>query len=341
MASNSSITVQNIIDYAKTFADLQPVLAVGGYSLQPALTIASDTIAAMLSPALNWKWNRFKVPAFYTNSLQRDYAIPGVVGLGWLEHGFVVDINNTATPPPVWPLEVVRDLEVTSNQWGRIGQVAWLPNDQLTYGTWQANTTYTKILGTPSNPGTALTQIQDPNGNFWVLSNNLNATVTTGPTEPNWPPTSSITYPTYSNPTATATTVTDDSVIWMAVNPKGQGIRVSPLPPQGGIYWQVNLVGQMRPPAFTSVQQTLDPVPDDYAPYFRQGFIAHAYRHASDPKTQAKFKTEFQLWINAMTEALKKSDRERDAAGFYPSESLMSSGYPVYPGPAWPYSGIY
>ncbi|HEX3682207.1 MAG TPA: hypothetical protein VHU83_06660 [Bryobacteraceae bacterium] len=335
MASNSSITLQSVIDYARSFGDLQPVLAVGGYSQQPALTIANDTMAAMCSPAINWKWNRTRIPPFYTNSLQQDYAVPGVVRAGWLEHGFIVDINNTATPPPLWPIETVRDLEATSWQWGRIGQVAWLPNDQLTYGTWQANATYTKILGTPGNPGTPLTQIVDPNGNFWAVSNNLNATVTTGSTQPTWP--TSPTFPTYTNPTQAATTVTDGTVVWVAINPKGQGFRVNPLPPSSGLYYQINVIAQMRPVQFTATTQTLDPIPDDYANYFRQGFIAHAYRHSPDPKIQAKFKVEFELWTGAMATAVRQMDREKESNGIYPSESVMSSGYPIYPGPAYPF----
>lgn len=334
-SSNSSITLQNIVDYARTMPELNPVLAVGGFSQQPALTIATDTMIAMLSSAMNFKFNRQIVPPFYTNSWQQDYAVPGVINLGWIEHSYMVDINNTALPPPIWPLEVIRDLERTSWQIGRIGQVCWLPNDQLIYTSWAASQTYTKILGTPSNPGTPLTQIVDPNGNLWVVSNNLNSTVTTGTVQPTWP--SSPLFPTYTNPSQGATTVVDNTVIWTAINPKGQGFRVGPLPPQSGLYYQVNPVGQTRPPAFTSMIQTLNPVPDDYASYFRQGFIAHAYRHSSDKNIRAKFKDEFSLWMQALADSPAKSMREKEDAGFYPTESIMSNGYPVYLGPANPF----
>lgn len=333
---NSNITLQSVIDYARTMPDLEPVLAVGGFSQQPALTIANDTMMALLSPGMNWKWNRFIVPQFYTNSWQQDYAANNV-NLGWAEHGFVVDINNTALPPPVWPIEVVRDLEVTSSQFGRCGQVCWLPNNQLTYGQWSPGQSYTQILGTPSNPGNPLNQIQDPNGNFWTVANNLNATVVTGSSQPTWPTT--IAYPTYQSPTTLPTLVSDGSVIWQAINPSGQGFRVNPLPPQSGLYYQVNVIGQKRPPSFVNVTQTLEPIPDDYASYFRQGFIAHAYRHSKQQDVRARFQTEYQLWMSGMQQSLSKSMREREEAGFYPSESLLNSGYCSYVGPAYPFAG--
>lgn len=331
---NSNTTLQSVIDYARLMPELEPVLAVGGFSQQPALTIANDTLIAMLSPGMNWKWNRFKSPVFYTNSWQQDYAVNNI-NVGWIEHGFIVDINNTALPPPIWPLEVVRDLEKTSWIVGRIGQVCWLPNDQLTYVAWTASTLYTQIIGTPSNPGTPVTQIQDPNGNYWRVTNNVNASVTSGTTQPTWPTTP--VYPTYQSPSTVSTKVTDGSVIWEAINPSGQGYRVNPLPSQSGLYYQINPITQKRPITFTNVTQTLEPIPDDYASYFRDGFIAHAYRHSKQPDVRAKFQDSYKMWIDGMQQSLSKSMREKEEAGFYPSENLMSNGYPLYLGPANPY----
>ena len=337
MASNSTITLQSVVDHARTFNELTPVLSVSGYELQPALTIASDVMATMLAPGMNWKWNRFKVPVWYTNAWQQDYAVPGVVLLQWLEHGFIIDINNTALPTPFWPVECVRDLDATSWQVARIGQVCWLPNDQLTYGTWQPNAFYNQILGTPANSTTPTPpwQIQDPNGNFWVVSNMANQSVQTGITEPTWPTTP--VYPTYSNPTQAPTTVNDNTVVWMAINPKGQGFRVNPLPSAGSLYFQVNLIGQKRPPQFINLQQTLDPIPDDYATFFRQGFIAHAYRHSPDPRIRAKAQDAIAAWSSSMTQALTQAMREREEAGFFPTESVTSGAYPLYIGPANPF----
>jgi len=334
---NSTLTLQSVVDHARTFSELSPVLATGGFSQQPALTIANDTMIAMLSAKMNWKFNRQKTPVFYTNSFQQDYAWNNVT-VGWIEHAYIVDINNTALPKPIWTLEAVRDLEATFQQYGMPGQVCWLPNDQLIYGTWTANTTYGQMLNVPSGPANPLMQIQDANGNFWVLTNNYTQSVTTGTSQPGWP--TNPVYPTYANPTTIATTVNDGTAVWTAINPKGQGFRVNPLPPQTGVVYQVNPICQTRPVTFTKLSQTLDPIPDDYASYFRQGFITHCYRHSPEMKVRGKFQSEFALWMQAMEQATAKSDRERDSAGFYPSQGLLDSNYTIDVGPAWPFGGF-
>lgn len=334
---NSTTTLQSVVDHGRTFSELSPVLATGGFSQQPALTIANDTMIAMLSPKMNWKFNRQRTPVFYTNSFQQDYAANNVT-LAWIEHAFIVDINNTALPKPIWTLEVVRDLERTFQQYGMPGQICWLPNDQLTYVIWTANTKYGQLLGVPSGPANPIQQIQDPNGNFWFVSNNLNATVTTGATQPIW--TNPPLFPTFTNPTQVASTITDGTVVWTALNPKGQGFRLNPLPPQTGVVYQINPISQLRPPLITGIGQTIEPIPDDYSSYFRQGFIAHCYRHSPEMKIRGKFQDEFKLWIASMLEASAKSDRERDAAGFYPSQAILDSNYTIDVGPAWPFGGF-
>lgn len=334
---NSSLTLQSVVDHARTFSELSPVLATGGFSQQPALTIANDTMAAMLSPKMNFKFNRSKSPVFYTNSFQQDYAANNV-NLAWCEHAFIIDINNTALPKPIWTLEVVRDLEATFQQYGMPGQLCWLPNDQLTYATWTASTTYGQLLGVPSGPANPISQIQDPNGNFWQVTNNLNTTVKTGTTQPVW--TNPPSFPTYTSPNTAASTIADGTAVWTAINPKGQGWRLNPLPPQTGVVYQVNAITQNRLIPFSSLGQTIEPVPDDYAPYFRQGFITHAYRHSPEQKVRGKFQDEYKLWMAAMAEATQKSDRERDAAGFYPSQAILDSNYTIDVGPAWPFGGF-
>ena len=335
--ANSSITLQSIVDTARAMPDLSPQLSVGGMSQQPALSIANHVIMDMVSPTMNWKWNRMLCPLFYTNSMQQDYAIPGLVNLGWIESAFLIDINNTASPKPLWAMEAVRDLGPTSWMYGRVGQVCWLNSSLLLYGTWAANATFAAILGTSANPGTPLTQIQDPNGNLWVLTNNLNSTVTTGSVQPIWPATSTIVYPTPVNPNAVATTVLDGTAVWTAVNPSGQGFRVFPLPPTNGLYFEVHVIGQKRPPRFTVMSQTLEPIPDDYADHFEHGFVAHAYRFSKDPKIRAKFLDEMKLWMESMAEAQRKAGREREEAGFYPAEGILQGGMTPWSGPANPY----
>lgn len=334
---NSSYDIQSVVNFAKTFPDLTPVLGTVGYAREPALTIANDVITEMCQPAFNWKWNRIaqnQLSPFYTISWQQDYP-QLTANIQWIEHCEIVDINNTALPKPWWPCEAVRDLPRVSTQFGRPGQICWLPNDQLVYGTWGAtpglsgqnnpgpNIVITNPLGQPSTPSNPITQIVDPNGNLQLLT----TYGTCGATAPSWPASSS--------PVGTPTT--DGTVVWTVISPKGRGFRLGPIPPQSGVVYLIVPVCQMRPPRYLTLDSMIDPVPDDYAKYFRQGFVAHCYRHSPDPKTRAKGDAEYGIWIKSMQDCKEQGDRERDAAGFYPTQGIMDQSIYYNWGPAWPY----
>jgi len=303
---------------------------------------------AMLSRPFAPKWNRIRLPFFYTNSWQQDYALLGVNNLSWLEYGVLIDINSTSEPKDKYTLETNRDLPETSVQYGRPGQVCWLPNDQLVYGTWGgANTgegsqsnpgpgsVIGALLGATAQPANPILQIQDPNGNLWVISNALTTTRVLGNTQPVWP--TDPVYPTPTNPKQVATTVNDGTAVWTAVNPKGQGLRLNPIPSQQGKVWQGRVFGQARANQFTSLSQYIDPIPDDYASYFRRGFIAYAYMHAKDPKVRAKFIDQQKLWMESLQVFAQAHDRERDNTGLYPTDAIMPSPGSTYLGPANPY----
>ncbi len=332
---NSTTTLQQVVDYAKTFPEISPVFAAAGWSNQPALTIANRVMTRMLSPGMPWKWNRVIPPPFYTLALQQDYASE-TVGLRWLQAAWLLDFNSTAIPKPIWPIEAVREMAPTSWQFIRPSMASVLPNNQLQYGTWAALAQWPQVVGIPSQPYNGpLSQIQDPNGNFWRISNLGSSAIMTGSVQPTWP--TSPVYPTAASPSTVATTVADGSVIWQAVNPDGQGFRIGPLPGSGQVYYQAFLVGQLDRPTFTSLGQTLEPVPDSYDSYFKDGFVAYCYRHVSDPKIRMKSEAEERNWMASVMEVLAADSREKEEYGFFPTEALQVGNYPLWIGPANPY----
>lgn len=322
----TTTTLQNIVDYARTFGELSPVLGVSGYSMRPALDIANDVMQTILSQAFNWKWNRANIPVFYTNSNQQDYAMQETQ-LAWLEHAYALDFANTSNPKPVWTLEAVRDLEVTSYQFGRPGQICWLPNNQLLYGSWPGPNVTIYAPNQRQGVNSPTTQIQDSNGNF-LLVTTYGVTGSSAPSAP-----------TNSSP---GVTVADGSIVWTVLDPYGQGFRVSPRTPQSGVIYEIHAVAQDIPPVFnTNLNQTLSPLPDQFVKYFKQGFVAYCYRHSPEPQVRQKFPIEQDLWMKALQEELRGGDRERDSAGFFPSQSIMSEQSYMDPGPAWPYNSIW
>jgi hypothetical protein len=366
---NSTITLKEVVDDASTLGDVAPALATGGFAFSPALSIANDVMQALINggPAAqpyNWKWNRFNVTPFTTISYQQDYFVQDLYKLGWMESCWASYLNQTAIPKQKQQIEVKKDLEVTYDQTGYPGKICWLPNSMLQTGTWGAvplgptvqfpsgqtdvsgsnatgqqnpgpDVVYTDPIGTLQTPINASTCITDPNGNLWLLT----TYGTCGATQPTWPTNPS--YKSLATPTATATTVTDGSVVWTAINPSGQGFRLNPIPPQTGVTWQIQPVAQYRAPRFHNLQQTLEPIPDDWEWAFKQGFFAQCYRRNPDPKIRAKFEQEDARWLQTLDKSVRQADREADDYGFYPSSSVMETGIgvnpvtPSYPFGAW------
>jgi hypothetical protein len=147
-------------------------------------------------------------------------------------------------------------------------------------------------------------------------------------------------YPTFSKQTTVATTVMDGTVQWTAVWPKGQGFRISPMPSQTGPVWQIAPVGQARIQQFTNLKQILDPIPDDYFRYFKQGFFCYCYLASPDPKVRARFAEEKRLWMESLNLCVSQGSREDDDWTFCPTTaSVMDTGwtYGNQSSPAWPY----
>lgn len=184
------------------------------------------------------------------------------------------------------------------------------------------------VVGTAiSQPSNPITQIIDSNGNFLLL--------TTYGTEGTTAPTASV------NATPGTTCAgTGATTIWTVLDPNGIGIRILPVPSQTGVVWQINLVAQKTPVIFTSLQQTLAPLPDKYEPFFRAGFIAQCYRYSPEAKIRAKFEAEWKLWQQKLQELRGVQDRELEEYGFTLDRSIMGRGTSTtkYEGAGWPFN---
>jgi len=350
--TQSTVKLQTIINIAKGMGDIEPILNVAGSSIELPLSIANDVMNAIISEPFPWKFNDIEMPQFVTNSYQQDYAgiYPNgksVTNLGWLERGIVIDINNSAQPKPYRLVEVGRQLPQATGtffNWSLSDPMFlcnWFPNTSLYYGVWGEFQDGNASLGNNPLPGSIyispygvnqsmpanpVTQIQDANGNFLVLTG-YGAEGTAAPLAP---------------PNALPGTVVfgaGATTQWTVVDPNGMGFRILPVPTQTSVVWQFNLWGQALPIRFKTLQQTLFPLPDQYEPNFRQMFIAQCYRYSNDKSVRAKFKDEWQLAIKALEDCRKKSDRELEENVFTPDRGIMGGqpGRNRFTGPQWPF----
>jgi hypothetical protein len=186
VSQSGTVKIEQIVIEAAMNGDIAPVLA-SAPSLTFAVSVANQVQVAIVNggpivQTMGWKWNRFFPATFLTNSWQQDYASNNL-NIAWLENCQAIDVNNTTVPKPAIDVYAVKDLNVTNVvSWPRY--ICWLPNNQLMFGSWGsaalnnefgltnpgASVVYTNPFGanlTPSNP---ITQVQDANGNYWLLT---------------------------------------------------------------------------------------------------------------------------------------------------------------------------
>ena len=312
----STVSLQAVDDFVATHGLWTPLVAPSGYGMDFALSLATDVMSDLINERFNWKWNRKTAPAFYTNSWQQDYPMIGITDIGWLEDCDQIQINNTAIPKPIWNPQVVKNLSRTSQSIWRPDKLCWMYNSELTYGTWPgAGVTFYPLVGAtaPQQQNPIMSMI-DANGNLLIVT----AFGTTGETAPAAPADS-----------AEGTTVTDGSVTWTVVSPNSMGFRLSALPGGTGPTYQMVVYYQMSPPAMTSLDQLLTPIPDDQAKQFKRGYRCLCVEASPNPADRQRFPETRQDWLQAMLDIRKDADHEATAYGLMPSTSVVE--------PAWGY----
>lgn len=356
--SQSTVTLQNILDICQAFGDTMPTLNAGGSGNQPFLICCIDVMNAICAVDFPHKWNELIFPPFYTNSLQQDYAVvnpdgTSITNLSWLQRANAIDINNTSQPKPWRYVECGRQLAQQTGTWYNFGNsdplftVNWFPNSMLYYGVWgdmnTGNSTFGNNpgpgsiyinpvgggFGTPTSmPANPITQIIDANGNLLLL--------TTYGTEGSDAPVAS---PNAAPGTTTAGT--GATTVWTVVDPQGCGFRILPVPSTTGTVWQINVVGQMKPVRFTSLGQTLYPLTDEYESHFRMGVIAQLYRYSPLKEIRAKFEEAWKLWIMSLNDMRARQDRELEENEFTLTRTIFGGtrrGQSAYPGAAYPFA---
>lgn len=351
--SQSALTLQKMLDKVLPLGDVNPVLInVSGYQLEPFITICGDVYSDIVGVAFPHPWNEVKLPVFYTNSFQQDYALvnpdnTSFYNVEWLERGIVVEMTSTALPKPWGYVECGRSQTqatgtlVQPGSWGGnpIFTANRMYNNMMYYGTWGAGLSGTPSLGNDPGPGLVytnplddntqpanpITQIRDRNGNLQIVT----TYGTCGLTEPVWPDAGS----------PPGTNTLDGTVVWTVLDPFGIGIRVLPVPSQTGVVFQFNLIGQMPAIQFTTLSQTFAPFPDKYQAYFRQGIIAQCYRYSTDPKVRAKFQENYMIWKQSLNELRATQDRELEEYQFVVERTIMNGGRTRsnYVGAAYPF----
>lgn len=319
----STVSLQAVLDHTVTQGVPSPLNHPSGYGTQLAIDIGDDVMSDLISERFNWKWNRHLAPSIYTNSWQQDYPVPGLNNdLGWLENADRIDINNSSNPKPLTTITARKDIPATSFCRGPVTDICWLFNSELKLGSWPgANVTYYPLV-TGGNP----VQQNSPMGiNIGGTILALTSFGTTGATIPAVPPNA-----------AEGATIQDGSCVWTVCAPTSRGFRVWPLPGATGPVWQIVPRYQALPPTFSTLQQMIDPIPDDQAGHFRKGYKAYALGASPNPADQGRFQPAHQLWISTLLEIKKEADKELNMYGLVPASWPVDGIYPGWRNPRDP-----
>lgn len=307
---NSTIKLQQVFDTIAAKGVPDPRGNASGFGDQLALDIATQVAADLICERFNWKWNRLQASPFATNSWQQDYPqLAQTKPIGWGEDCDLIDINNTSMPKPLWNVTFRRGLSRTSSNAGtrRPMQICWMYNSDLYIGEWPgAGVTYSPLIGNQAPKQNPLMSMTDVNGNILIVT----TFGTTGQNAPFLPANS-----------PEGTTKQDGSVVWTCVSPTSQGFRLDSLPSATGPTYLVKPYYQADPVAFTSFQQTLDPIPDSFSRHFYRGLESEEYIASVNPADKARGVDAKRAWLMSLVDILKQGDREPNTYGLVPLTS--------------------
>ena len=329
-------TVQDVAKQLKSNPEFYNLLGgAAGYSTEPMLTVSNEILSRILAENMPWKWNREIWPPFLTTSLQQDY-ISNVTDIGWLEDGWIVDINNSTSnanqaPKPIRPLETVRDIPAASVQSVPF-QVCFIPNTDAVFGIWQPNAAYGCGYGVARVPTTPIQQFVDANGNFLFIDSsqlglNIESPGYTGTTltPPGFFPygVSGSTQPEAPVNATPGTMVQDGTVTWTVADQNGFALRFLPLPALNGLCWYVVCRYQMAPPNLPTMQTSFSPLPMQMMYLLRAGIRAALTRENNLAKGQEMYAE----WEEQLMRALRAADRQQEENVLMCQQTILGNSY--------------
>src|SRR4051812_13064567 len=115
--ANSTITGQNVIDYARANTKLIPLVNVGGLNAnEPGLSFINEVMQEILAAPFNWKFNRKEMTMLVLQQFKQDYLFAGanafvVSGSGSNGGGAAIDLATANAITQVGAVTTVNTLE--------------------------------------------------------------------------------------------------------------------------------------------------------------------------------------------------------------------------------------
>jgi hypothetical protein len=311
----SSRSLQSVFNLVAAQGIPDPRGLPSGYGDDLGLDLGTRTMADLICERFNWKFNRGIATPILTNSWQQDYPQPAQPAgpIEWGEDCDICDINSNVIPKPLnWdgPLTWVRQLSRTSVARWRPCKIAWMYNEELSWGTWPGASVVYHPLIAPQPSQNPIMNFIDANGNYLILT----GFGTTGAT----PPVATAGAP-------EGTVVPDGSCTWTVVDGASQGFRFDFLPNATGPVYQITPCYQLAPPIFTTFAQLLNPIPDSFSRHFQTGLESYCLTASPNPADKMRGQAALIAWMNALIKMKKQGDKEQNAYRFTPETSPVEN----------------
>lgn len=308
MSGNSTITLQNRLNFASTHGDLVALSNVGGFQDEPGLTLANDVLSDLISDPNDWKFNRVELPMLVScpNKQDQQFAGASVFVLGSNSQGWGIDlasnnaiVDNTGTVT-VTTLETHR---VT------VGLTIYLTGVVAASGNAANASVYNAVFsdnGTNSSwsNGFVVTAVGAKTISFAAISGMNNGDTLGAPGITNFGYLTSVTFQEMNNSSSPpnlrpgtayrelpriSTVANPDSIAVM--QDLGTGVlRIRWHRVPGTVTWGALVIYQAKAPLKTSLGDTWAPFPDNMQSVINQALLYRMYRYLNDPKADAEFK---------------------------------------------------
>lgn len=323
-----TVSLQSVVNLCQTHVDLMPLASVGGFSQEPALSLANDTLQELCSKPYDWKFNSAETGLLATHPYRQDYLFAGAsafvigqssAGIGLADGAAITMNGNEVTVKCLQPHGFT------------VGQTVYMSGNTLDV----YNSTRVDSAAGGWTGGWVITDASDPKVfKFNHTLSNQSPSGAPGITDFGWLE-SAVMYDTASTEAAPYQWEVEAIRTQKKTNAVGRPRKVSVQSVTAGIalvrfshigtgtIYAVTLRYQKKPPLKTDLTQTWAPFPDELGFVYRQMFLARCYRYLDKPRAD----NEEMKAQTAILKALGRDDVEESDQYVAPERSLMDGDY--------------
>lgn len=319
-----TVTLQTVVDLCRTHVDLMPLASVGGFSQEPALSLANDTIQELLAQPNGWKFNSKDYGLLVTHPARQDYLFAGAsafvpgqsgTGIGLADGAAITMSGNVVTVKCLQPHNFV--VGQTVYMTGNTLDIYNSTRDDSVAGGWTGGWVLTALPDEKTFQFNHLLSNQSPSGApgikdlAWVECCDMYDLSDTSAQPRSWQ---------IDSVKSLRKTGDVGRPRKIALRSQSAGIltvRLSHI--SVGTTFGITFMGQKKAPLKTDLTQTWAPFPDEFGFVYRQAFLARCYRFLDKPRADNET-AKAQAMI---AKALGKDDVEESDQYVSPERSLM------------------